>query len=155
MADKKKTPRQNVFQDVAALAVGLGTTLAEGFRPITTVNYPEEKSPRSQRYRGRHYLRRYENRRGPRIRPGPPPTPSSTPGAYAPPSRPAARPPCLAEGGEREGPLTGRRAGRGGRPGRARPGGRGGHPPGAPGGPGGGEPPPEAALQAVLVPAQV
>ncbi|MGH7777566.1 MAG: NADH-quinone oxidoreductase subunit NuoI [Candidatus Dormibacterales bacterium] len=29
-------------------------------RPVT-VSYPEEKSPRSERYRGRHYLRRYEN----------------------------------------------------------------------------------------------
>ena len=61
MADKKKDQRQNVLQDVAALAVGLGTTLAEAFRPVTTVSYPEEKSPRSARYRGRHYLRRYEN----------------------------------------------------------------------------------------------
>jgi NADH-quinone oxidoreductase subunit I len=63
MAEKKdrEERRQNVLQDVAALAVGLGTTFAEAFKPVTTVGYPEEKSPRSERYRGRHYLRRYEN----------------------------------------------------------------------------------------------
>ena len=52
---------QNVLQDVAALAVGLRTTLGEMFSPLVTEEYPEEKSPRSERYRGRHYLRRYEN----------------------------------------------------------------------------------------------
>jgi NADH-quinone oxidoreductase subunit I len=46
--------------------VGLATTFREGIKgtvaggPIT-VQYPEEKTPRSERYRGRHYLRRYEN----------------------------------------------------------------------------------------------
>ena len=60
MADRKKN-RQNVGQDVAALATGLRTTLGEMFRPVVTTQYPEEKSPRSERYRGRHYLRRYEN----------------------------------------------------------------------------------------------
>ena len=53
--------RQNVIEDVAALATGLKTTLSELFRPVVTTQYPEEKSPRSARYRGRHYLRRYEN----------------------------------------------------------------------------------------------
>src|SRR5262245_11350983 len=53
--------RQSVLQDVAALAVGLKTTLGERFKPQITVNYPEEKTPRSERYRGRHYLRRYDN----------------------------------------------------------------------------------------------
>ncbi|MGH7881778.1 MAG: NADH-quinone oxidoreductase subunit NuoI [Candidatus Dormibacteraceae bacterium] len=56
------TPRtQSVFRDVAALAVGLSTTLREMFRKPVTVSYPEEKTPRAERYRGRHYLRRYEN----------------------------------------------------------------------------------------------
>ena len=50
-----------MVQDVAALATGLKTTLSEFFRPVVTTQYPEEKSPRSERYRGRHYLRRYEN----------------------------------------------------------------------------------------------
>ena len=53
--------QQSVLKDVAALAVGLKTTLTEAFRPVVTTMYPEEKSPRSARYRGRHYLRRYEN----------------------------------------------------------------------------------------------
>jgi NADH-quinone oxidoreductase subunit I len=58
---KKKKQQQSVLKDVAALAVGLKTTLAEAFRPVVTTMYPEQKSPRSARYRGRHYLRRYEN----------------------------------------------------------------------------------------------
>jgi NADH-quinone oxidoreductase subunit I len=62
MADREEQKnRQNVAQDVAALATGLKTTLSEMFRPVVTTQYPEEKSPRSERYRGRHYLRRYEN----------------------------------------------------------------------------------------------
>jgi NADH-quinone oxidoreductase subunit I len=52
---------QNVLRDVAALATGFKTTLGEFFQPVVTQEYPEEKTPRSQRYRGRHYLRRYEN----------------------------------------------------------------------------------------------
>jgi NADH-quinone oxidoreductase subunit I len=62
--EEEKPPQrhqQNVLQDVAALAAGLRTTLSERFKPQVTVNYPEEKTPRSERYRGRHYLRRYEN----------------------------------------------------------------------------------------------
>src|SRR5919199_4454476 len=58
---REVTRRQNVAQDVAALATGLKTTLSELFRPVVTTQYPEEKSPRSERWRGRHYLRRYEN----------------------------------------------------------------------------------------------
>jgi NADH-quinone oxidoreductase subunit I len=61
MADRNRKNRQNVAQDVVALATGLKTTLGEMFRPVVTTQYPEEKSPRSERYRGRHYLRRYEN----------------------------------------------------------------------------------------------
>ena len=51
----------SVAGDVAALAGGLKTTLTEFFRPMVTLEYPEDKSPRSERYRGRHYLRRYDN----------------------------------------------------------------------------------------------
>src|SRR3982074_2158579 len=58
---KSEGRRQNVVKDVAALATGMRTTLGELFKPVVTEQYPEEKSPRSERYRGRHYLRRYEN----------------------------------------------------------------------------------------------
>ena len=50
-----------VLRDVAALAGGLKTTLSEFLRPVVTTMYPEDKTPRSERYRGRHYLRRYDN----------------------------------------------------------------------------------------------
>ncbi len=52
---------QSVLRDVAALAGGFRTTLGEFFRPVVTIGYPEEKTTRSERWRGRHYLRRYEN----------------------------------------------------------------------------------------------
>ncbi|MDQ6637596.1 MAG: NADH-quinone oxidoreductase subunit NuoI [Candidatus Dormibacteraeota bacterium] len=57
----EKKGEQNVLRDVAALGVGLRTTLREMFQPQVTLSYPEEKKPRSARYRGRHYLRRYDN----------------------------------------------------------------------------------------------
>src|ERR1700694_4250675 len=53
--------RSSVAADIGALATGLKTTLGEFFSPVLTPMYPEEKTPRSERYRGRHYLRRYEN----------------------------------------------------------------------------------------------
>jgi NADH-quinone oxidoreductase subunit I len=53
--------RSSVAADIAALATGLKTTLGEFFTPPVTLEYPEDKSPRSERYRGRHYLRRYDN----------------------------------------------------------------------------------------------
>ncbi len=59
--DRPQEKKQSVLKDVAALAIGLKTTLGEVFRPVVTTMYPEEKSPRSERYRGRHYLRRYDN----------------------------------------------------------------------------------------------
>ena len=58
---KPEGPGSSVAADVAALAGGLKTTLTEFFRPQVTLGYPEDKSPRSERYRGRHYLRRYDN----------------------------------------------------------------------------------------------
>ncbi len=46
---------------VVGLARGLFTTLKEMFgRPIT-VQYPEQKLPVSRRFKGRHFLDRYEN----------------------------------------------------------------------------------------------
>ena len=56
-----KGRRPGVAGDIAALGTGLKTTLGEFFRPVVTTMYPEEKTPRAERYRGRHYLRRYDN----------------------------------------------------------------------------------------------
>ena len=43
------------------LIQGLGVTMKEMFRTKTTINYPEEKTPQSSRFRGLHALRRYPN----------------------------------------------------------------------------------------------
>ncbi|MDE2305250.1 MAG: NADH-quinone oxidoreductase subunit NuoI [Gammaproteobacteria bacterium] len=43
------------------LCQGLWVTLKNLFRPKTTINYPEEKTPQSPRFRGLHALRRYPN----------------------------------------------------------------------------------------------
>jgi NADH-quinone oxidoreductase subunit I len=59
--DKPEGERPGVAGDVGALLAGLRTTLSEAFRPVVTTMYPEDKTPRSERYRGRHYLRRYDN----------------------------------------------------------------------------------------------
>jgi NADH-quinone oxidoreductase subunit I len=40
---------------------GLSVTLKYFFRPKFTINYPEEKTPKSNRFRGLHALRRYPN----------------------------------------------------------------------------------------------
>jgi len=40
---------------------GLSVTLRYYFRPKFTINYPEEKTPKSNRFRGLHALRRYPN----------------------------------------------------------------------------------------------
>ncbi|TMC54805.1 MAG: NADH-quinone oxidoreductase subunit NuoI [Chloroflexi bacterium] len=53
--------KPNVAGDVGALLKGLRTTLGEAMKPPVTLMYPEDKTPRSERYRGRHYLRRYDN----------------------------------------------------------------------------------------------
>jgi NADH-quinone oxidoreductase subunit I len=58
---KPEGPGTSVAADIGALAKGLRTTLGEFFSAPVTLEYPEEKSPRSERYRGRHYLRRYDN----------------------------------------------------------------------------------------------
>lgn len=46
---------------IAGLAKGMGTTLRMLFSRKATVSYPEQKKPRSARFRGRHELRRYDN----------------------------------------------------------------------------------------------
>ncbi|GAB4184058.1 MAG: NADH-quinone oxidoreductase subunit NuoI [Wenzhouxiangellaceae bacterium] len=40
---------------------GLGVTLRYFTQPKFTINYPEEKTPKSNRFRGLHALRRYPN----------------------------------------------------------------------------------------------
>ncbi|MDZ7770979.1 MAG: NADH-quinone oxidoreductase subunit NuoI [Woeseia sp.] len=40
---------------------GLSVTLRSFFQKGTTINYPEEKTPQSSRFRGLHALRRYPN----------------------------------------------------------------------------------------------
>ena len=40
---------------------GLSVTLRYFFKPKFTLNYPEEKTPKSPRFRGLHALRRYPN----------------------------------------------------------------------------------------------
>lgn len=61
--DRSTNPEheQSVFQDIRGLARGMSTTLRQAMAKPITIEYPEEKVPVSQRYRGRHYLRRYEN----------------------------------------------------------------------------------------------
>jgi NADH-quinone oxidoreductase subunit I len=43
------------------LLAGLSLTMRHMFRPTITINYPEEKTPKSPRFRGLHALRRYPN----------------------------------------------------------------------------------------------
>jgi len=43
------------------LLQGLGVTLRAFFAPKITIQYPEEKTPQSPRFRGLHALRRYPN----------------------------------------------------------------------------------------------
>ncbi|HWI62128.1 MAG TPA: NADH-quinone oxidoreductase subunit NuoI [Symbiobacteriaceae bacterium] len=50
-----------MFEGVAGIAKGLGTTLKVLFQKKVTVSYPQVKKQRSARYHGRHELRTYEN----------------------------------------------------------------------------------------------
>jgi NADH-quinone oxidoreductase subunit I len=43
------------------LLIGLSVTLKNLFAPKFTIQYPEEKTPQSPRFRGLHALRRYPN----------------------------------------------------------------------------------------------
>ena len=45
----------------AELLKGMGVTGRYLFKPKVTIQYPEEKTPMSPRFRGLHALRRYEN----------------------------------------------------------------------------------------------
>jgi NADH-quinone oxidoreductase subunit I len=44
-----------------ALIQGMATTFRELFNKPVTIQYPEEKRPVRKRFKGRHYLNRYEN----------------------------------------------------------------------------------------------
>ena len=46
---------------LSELLKGMWLTLRTLFRPKITINYPEEKTPQSARFRGLHALRRYPN----------------------------------------------------------------------------------------------
>ncbi|HYF80453.1 MAG TPA: NADH-quinone oxidoreductase subunit NuoI [Symbiobacteriaceae bacterium] len=50
-----------MFEGIAGVAKGLGTTLKVFFRKKNTITYPAHKKQRSARYHGRHELRTYEN----------------------------------------------------------------------------------------------
>jgi len=53
----------NYFKSLALVELfrGLGVTLRYFYRPKFTIRYPEEKTPKSNRFRGLHALRRYPN----------------------------------------------------------------------------------------------
>lgn len=46
---------------LAELWAGMVITLRQFFTPKSTIRFPEEKTPKSPRYRGLHALRRYPN----------------------------------------------------------------------------------------------
>lgn len=43
------------------MPVGLATTLKHLFKKPVTIDYPKKRKPMSPRYRGRHYLERYDD----------------------------------------------------------------------------------------------
>jgi NADH-quinone oxidoreductase subunit I len=51
----------SALEPIVELVRGLGTTLKMMFESPVTIEYPEEKRPVRERFRGRHILRRYEN----------------------------------------------------------------------------------------------
>ncbi|MBT8142760.1 MAG: NADH-quinone oxidoreductase subunit NuoI [Gammaproteobacteria bacterium] len=58
MPSLKKLYKMFSMQELRA---GLGVTFRNYFRKDVTVQYPEEKTPQSPRFRGLHALRRYPN----------------------------------------------------------------------------------------------
>jgi NADH-quinone oxidoreductase subunit I len=46
---------------ITALLKGLAVTFRTMFREPVTVQYPDEKRPVAERFKGRHFLKRYEN----------------------------------------------------------------------------------------------
>ena len=57
------TPVVRYFKSLLLIELvkGLALTMKYFFRPKFTIHYPEEKTPKSNRFRGLHALRRYPN----------------------------------------------------------------------------------------------
>ena len=53
--------RPGTLRSILAIAKGMGITLKHLFRKPVTVQYPFEKVPMYPRYRGMHFLERYED----------------------------------------------------------------------------------------------
>jgi NADH-quinone oxidoreductase subunit I len=58
MANAKKP---NVFEPLIELGRGMATTFKAMFEKPVTIQYPEEKRPVRERFKGRHELHRYDN----------------------------------------------------------------------------------------------
>jgi NADH-quinone oxidoreductase subunit I len=52
---------RDTIKGAGALAKGMSVTFRELLSKKTTVQYPDEKTPVAQRFRGRHILQRHEN----------------------------------------------------------------------------------------------
>ena len=52
---------KDTINSAAAIAKGMGVTFKAMLSPKTTVQYPDDKPPVKQRFRGRHVLQRHEN----------------------------------------------------------------------------------------------
>jgi NADH-quinone oxidoreductase subunit I len=52
---------KDVFSGIKATYIGLRTTFGEMWQKPVTIQYPEEKRPVRQRFKGRHVLKRYDN----------------------------------------------------------------------------------------------
>ena len=52
---------KDVFSGIKATFIGLRTTFGEMWQKPVTIQYPEEKRPVRQRFKGRHVLKRYDN----------------------------------------------------------------------------------------------
>ncbi|TAK14556.1 MAG: NADH-quinone oxidoreductase subunit NuoI [Anaerolineae bacterium] len=51
----------NVIESIWAIIKGMWTVLKLGLSPNVTTQYPEEKRPVHRRFKGRHFLQRYDN----------------------------------------------------------------------------------------------
>ncbi len=52
---------KDTINGAAAIAQGMGVTFKAMLSPKTTVQYPEQKPPVKERFRGRHVLQRHDN----------------------------------------------------------------------------------------------
>jgi NADH-quinone oxidoreductase subunit I len=58
---KSVDPAGNLVEKVANFWRGLRTTLGSAFEKPVTIQYPEQKRPVRPRFKGRHFLKRYDN----------------------------------------------------------------------------------------------